>query len=93
MNDSSRCEHWSPTLQGDNGHGAYRASLSHVVLTPRQRQTLTHAANGMTDREIGEALGMAPQTVRHTLQAARKQLGASNTAHAVKIALENKLID
>lgn len=61
-------------------------------LSPRQQQALTGAARGLLDREIAGELGLAPQTVRHVLQAARRKLKARNTAHAVAIALTHNLI-
>jgi DNA-binding CsgD family transcriptional regulator len=62
------------------------------ALSVRQREVLELAAGGLLDREIGAALHLSPQTVRHTLQAAREKLGARNTVHAVALALHQNLI-
>jgi len=49
------------------------ASPEQDHLTPRERQVLQHAAFGLTNRRIGEALGIAEQTVKnHRASAMRK---------------------
>ena len=55
-------------------------------LTEYQLRLLTLAAKGMTYPEIGQVLGIDPNTVRNQLRDARLKLGAKNTSHAVYIA-------
>lgn len=55
-------------------------------LSPREAQSLTMAAHGLTDREIARRLGLMPRTVRVYLARARDKLGAVNTTHAVFLA-------
>lgn len=64
-----------------------------IALTDRQREVLTHAARGLTAGMSGaESFHEAP-TVRRRRAFAAKRLGASNTTHAVAIALRSGLID
>jgi predicted ATPase/DNA-binding CsgD family transcriptional regulator len=44
-------------------------------LTPREREVADLAARGLSDSEIGAALGLSPKTVENHLAAARKKLG------------------
>jgi len=57
------------------------------ALSPRQRQVLTLAADGMTKDEIGRTLFIMEATVRRHMTDLREKLGARNTAHAVAIAV------
>lgn len=64
-----------------------------VFLSPRQKQALVLAACGLTDIEAARRMDVAPRTVRFYLQEARRRLNASNTTHAVAIALMARLIN
>ena len=46
-------------------------------LTPRERQVLEQAALGLSNREIGEALNIAEQTVKNHLGNAMRKLSCS----------------
>lgn len=61
-------------------------------LSERQRQVLSLAARGLTERGIAQELWIAPRTVQDHLRRARQALGALNTTHAVAIALTHRLI-
>lgn len=74
--------------QIDNGAILYPVE----PLTDKQIAALTLAARGLNHREMGRALELSPQTVRHTLTAARRKLAARNTAHAVALALTRHII-
>lgn len=63
-----------------------------TALTPRQRQVLTLAANGHTNRQIGQALGIHPNTVDRHLAMAYNRLAARDRAHAVALALTAGLL-
>lgn len=56
-------------------------------LTPRQRDIMALTADGLTAQEIGEALGIAMNTVRTHREKALRRLPARNTTHAVAILL------
>ena len=60
-----------------------------TTLTPRQHQTITLAAAGNTNQQIGRHLGIHPTTVDRHLAAAYKTLGARDRAHAVALAIHH----
>lgn len=57
------------------------------ALTRRQREVLTHVANGNTNAQIGQLLGLHPRTVDRHLAGTYKTLGARDRANAVALAL------
>lgn len=61
-------------------------------LSPRQREILGLAAQGLLDREIAERLQITGSTVRQHLCKIHHRLKARNTTHAVAIALEKHII-
>lgn len=68
------------------------ATLEQDSLTPREREVLQHAAFGLTNRRIGEALGIAEQTVKNHLANAMRKLSLHDRTHAVVIAIGQGLI-
>lgn len=63
-----------------------------LALTPRERQVLEHAALGMSNRQIGEALQIAEQTVKNHLSAAMRKLSIHDRTRAVILAIGQGLI-
>jgi DNA-binding NarL/FixJ family response regulator len=68
------------------------ASQSDGALTPRQRDVLQLAALGMSNRQIGEQLSIAEQTVKNHLTAAMRRLSRHDRSHAVAVAIDEGLI-
>ena len=68
-----------------SGSDSYRFS-------PREVETLQWAAEGKTDWEIGELMGISERGVDSHLRALRGKLGAQNRAQAVAEGLRLKLI-
>jgi two-component system, NarL family, response regulator DesR len=58
-------------------------------LTDRERAALRLAEDGLSNKEIGRSLGLAPGTVRNYLSEAAAKLGAGNRAEAGRIARAN----
>src|SRR5262249_15550055 len=56
-------------------------------LTAREVEVLTHVASGLSNREIAEAIGRSPETVKAHLEGIFKKLEARDRAHAVTIAI------
>ncbi len=56
-------------------------------LTPRQREIVEHVALGHTNGQIGEALGVSPNTIRNLLTEVRQRLSAANRAEIVRVAV------
>lgn len=61
-------------------------------LTPAETQALVHASHGLETRESAVTCGRSYESVKKSLQVARRKLAAKNTAHAVALALRGKLI-
>jgi len=58
-------------------------------LSERERAVLRLAEEGRSNKEIAEALGLAPGTVRNYLSEAVQKLGAANRVEAARIARAN----
>ncbi|HZA60321.1 MAG TPA: helix-turn-helix transcriptional regulator [Actinomycetota bacterium] len=63
------------------------------VLTPRQRDVLTHVADGRTTDEIARILGLSPHTVKNYLERIYERLDARDRTQAVAIALREGILD
>lgn len=63
-----------------------------VALAPRERESLQWAAEGKTDWEIGELMGISEHGADRHLRAARRKLGTYNRTHAVALAMRLGLI-
>jgi DNA-binding NarL/FixJ family response regulator len=61
-------------------------------LTPREREVLEHAALGMSNRQIGDALEIAEQTVKNHLGNVMRKLSLHDRTHAVVFAIGEGLI-
>jgi LuxR family quorum sensing-dependent transcriptional regulator len=63
-----------------------------AMLTAREREVLTYAANGKSASEISDALRISKRTVDEHTQTAARKLGAANRTQAVAIALRDRMI-
>lgn len=70
-----------------------RQSPTKPRLTPREREVLTWVARGKSAWEIARILSIAKRTVDEHVAIAMRNLGAVNRAHAVAIAILERLID
>ena len=61
-------------------------------MQPKTREVLMLKANGKLSKQIANELGIHRRTVEWHLEAAKKELEAKNTVHAVAIALRDKII-
>lgn len=62
-------------------------------LTPSELRVIEAMSHGLTADQAGDLLGVAPETVKSQLKAARFRLRGKNTAHAVANALRQGLIE
>jgi DNA-binding CsgD family transcriptional regulator len=65
--------------------GARRASLRGQRLSDREVEILTAVSMGYTDGQAAAMLGITPGTVRDHVSAIKAKLGASNSAHMVRL--------
>ena len=63
------------------------------VLTPRELQVLEFLAEGRSSKEIANFLAITEATVKGHLKNLYDKLGATDRAHAVAIALRQRIID
>ena len=68
------------------------ATATDRPLTPREREVLQQAALGMSNRQIGEQLAIAEQTVKNHLSSAMRKLSLHDRTHAVVLAIGEGLI-
>lgn len=70
----------------------YKPLDATIRLTPREIEVLTWAAKGKSRWEASVILGICEDTVKTHLENIRNKLGATNTTHAIAIALMNGLL-
>jgi DNA-binding CsgD family transcriptional regulator len=58
-------------------------------LTLRQRQVLKHVADGLTNIQIGDELGISDQTVKRHMENLFARYGARSRAHLVALAMRH----
>jgi len=69
-----------PTLLG--GHNAVAAKADIDALTPRQRDVLALLAQGLSNKKIGDTLGLSEATVKQHVSAILKTLNVANRMQA-----------
>lgn len=69
-------------MAGDGSTLADEGVLS--PLSSREREVLAHLTQGLTDREIGEALVISPRTVETHVGSILRKLGVRNRAEAAR---------
>jgi LuxR family quorum sensing-dependent transcriptional regulator len=68
-------------------------SRPQVALSPREREALQWAAEGKSEWEIGERMGISEHGVDKHMRSARLKLGTTSRTHAVAEAIRQGLID
>lgn len=64
-----------------------------VLISERERQILSLCADGLSDIQIAEAIGISPKTVNFHIENIKRRLNARNRVHAVAKAMRRRLID
>ncbi len=62
------------------------------ILSPREREVLTHVLKGRSNREIAEAIPLSINTVKFHLKNVFEKLEVSSRKDAVSIAIRNRLV-
>ena len=66
--------------------------IAHPLLSQREQAVLRLIADGLPNKQIGTALGLAPRTVKGYVNSAMNKLGADNRSHAVVAAIRRGLL-
>ncbi len=74
------------------GQGPHKPLDEKSKLTPHEVETLKWIAHGKSRWETGVILGVSEDTVKARLEKCRQKLDASNTTHAIAIALLHGLL-
>jgi NarL family two-component system response regulator LiaR len=61
-------------------------------LTEREREILTQMIDGLTNREIGQRLGLSPSMVKNHVGNILSKLGVNSRTRAIVLAVENKIV-
>lgn len=69
------------------------AQLALAQLTPRERQVLTHLAEGLTDREIGDRLHVSGETVRTHMVNLLRKLDVDSRLQALVFAIRHGAVE
>ena len=63
-----------------------------IPLTQRERQILSHVANGNTNKQIANKFKISEQTIKNHVSAILRKLNANDRAHAVVLAIRHGYI-
>lgn len=66
--------------------------LSDLPITNREREVLTHLAQGKTNKQISQVLMLSPSTVRNHISSIFTKLKISNRSQATAIAIYSGLL-
>lgn len=70
-----------------------RSSQTRRTLSAREVQILECLADGLSNKTVAHRFGLSEETVKSHLRSLYEKLGASDRAHAVSIALRQRLIE
>jgi two-component system NarL family response regulator len=73
--------------------GRLAARLRHPDLSPREVQILRQLANGASNQEMADRLGVSLGTIKNQVARVLVKLGAHDRTHAVALALERGILD
>ncbi len=66
--------------------------LGDAEISPRETEVLQLMAQGLANKQIAEALGISPHTVKFHISSIYTRLGATNRAEAVRLGIQRGLI-
>ncbi len=75
-----------------NPKSGWTGKVKSEPITYREMHILSMSAQGYTNKEIAESLGLAYQTVKNNVYKLMKKLGAKNNMHALLLAMDSGLI-
>lgn len=81
------------TSEARTGHGDQPKDRGLDVLSLRERQVLEAVAQGLTNNQIGDQLGISPKTVARHRERIMNKLNLHSSTELVKFAIRTGLID
>lgn len=81
------------TSEARTGHGDQSKDRGLDVLSLRERQVLEAVAQGLTNNQIGDQLGISPKTVARHRERIMNKLNLHSSTELVKFAIRTGLID
>jgi len=76
-----------------NPKAGWKGTAKSEPITYREMHILSMSAQGYSNKEIAEALGIAYQTVKNNFHKLMTKLGAKNNAHALLLAMQSGMIN
>ena len=92
LDDYRRLMAQSPS-EARTGHGDQPKDRGLDVLSFRERQVLEAVAQGLTNQQIGDQLGISPKTVARHRERIMNKLNMHSSTELVKFAIRTGLID
>ena len=71
----------------------HNQASKHQLLSEREMETLLEIADGKTNKEIAASLVISERTVKFHVSSILRKLGANNRTEAIRIAIEQNIID
>ncbi|GMR21418.1 MAG: two-component system response regulator NarL [Gammaproteobacteria bacterium] len=81
------------TRQRISGSEKIDADRDVTDLTPREREVLQWATDGLADKEIARKLSVSENTIKNHMKNVRKKLGVNNRVKASLVAIEKGIIN
>jgi DNA-binding CsgD family transcriptional regulator len=92
-NDSVVSAGSRPDIQPRGALSSVETAMDYVMtLSGREREVLTLAAEGLTDKQIAQRLRISPNTVKGYIRLALNKLGAVNRREAIELVTLQGLI-
>jgi DNA-binding NarL/FixJ family response regulator len=75
-----------------NAIGPETPASDRPILTQRELEILAHLTEGLSNKEIADALFISLDTVKSHLKKIYQKLGAQNRSHAAKLAIQKRIL-
>lgn len=73
--------------------GLIKNEIDKEILSPKEKIVVSYAADGLSNKEIAAKMNLTVYTVKDHWKSVFSKLSANDRAHAVSIALRNKILD
>lgn len=73
--------------------GIIKNEIDKEILSPKEKTVISYAADGLSNKEIAAQMSLTVYTIKDHWKSIFSKLSANDRAHAVSIALRNKILD